>query len=221
MFLFFAVPTEVEVNPCEPSPCGPHSICKINGNNFICACLPEYKGIPPNCRPECISNNECDYNLACQNQKCVDPCIGTCGLNAECRVVSHSPMCICQVGYNGDPFSHCKQQILSEVPEVLAPCSPNPCGPNARCREQNGVGACQCLDGYTGNPYEGCRPECIVNSDCPLNKACSRMKCLDPCPGTCGSNSLCHVSNHMPICTCQQGYTGNPYNYCIVMEERK
>lgn len=212
---------EAQVNPCEPSPCGPHSICKISGDNPICACLLSYKGTPPNCRPECISNSECDYNLACLNQKCVDPCIGACGSNTECRVVSHAPMCLCQSGYTGDPFSYCSTIPVVEQAEVLTPCNPNPCGSNAECKEQRGVGSCQCLDGYSGNPYEGCRPECVVNSDCPLNRACSRMKCIDPCPGTCGVNAFCQVHNHMPTCICHQGYTGNPFSYCSIMQERK
>lgn len=221
MFIYFTVAEEPPVNPCEPSPCGPHSLCKISGNSPICSCQPDYKGSPPNCRPECISNSECDYNLACLNRKCADPCLGACGSNAECRVVSHAPMCICQAGYFGDPFSYCSPHAIMEPNEVLTPCTPSPCGSNAICKEQKSVGACQCSDGYSGNPYEGCRPECVVNSDCPLNRACSRMKCVDPCPGTCGSNALCEVKNHMPICICQTGYTGNPFSHCIIMQERK
>lgn len=129
-------------------------------------------------------------------------------------------MCICQAGYTGDPFSFCSPLSVTDQTEVLTPCSPSPCGSNAICREQKGIGACQCLGGYSGNPYEGCRPECIVNSDCPLNKACSRMKCIDPCPGVCGSNALCQVNNHMPSCICEPGYTGNPFSYCTIMQER-
>lgn len=129
-------------------------------------------------------------------------------------------MCVCLVGYTGDPFAQCNPVAL--IPqEILKPCNPSPCGSNAICREQKGVGACQCLDGYFGNPYEGCRPECVVNSDCPLNKACSRIKCIDPCPGTCGTNAICQVNNHMPNCICQTGYTGNPFSHCSILRERK
>lgn len=208
----------VQVDPCDPSPCGPHSTCKISGESPVCACINGYKGSPPNCRPECISNSECDYNLACLNQKCSDPCIGSCGTNSECRTISHSPMCVCQEGYTGDPFSQCYVAVLTPN-EILNPCSPSPCGPNSLCRELAGVGACQCLDGYFGNPYDGCRPECIVNSDCPLNKACSRLKCVDPCPGTCGINAYCQINDHMPNCVCQAGYTGNPFNHCSIIQE--
>jgi hypothetical protein len=39
--------------------------------------------------------------------KCVDPCPGTCGLNAECRVVNHAPSCSCLPGYTGNPLNSC------------------------------------------------------------------------------------------------------------------
>lgn len=216
-----ALAPSVVSNPCEPSPCGPNSVCKISNEGPICACQPNYKGSPPNCRPECISNSECDHNLACKNLKCTDPCTNTCGSNAECRVVSHVPICICLPGYTGDPFSYCSLQIQMESIETLSPCTPSPCGANAYCRERNGAGTCQCTEGYFGNPYEGCRPECLVNSDCPLNRACSGMKCIDPCPGVCGTNAMCYVHSHVPMCTCHTGYTGNPFSHCSIMQERR
>jgi hypothetical protein len=52
-------------------------------------------------------SSECPQNRACVNQKCVDPCPGTCGLNARCEVINHSPICSCQAGFTGDPFTRC------------------------------------------------------------------------------------------------------------------
>lgn len=100
------------VNPCIPSPCGPNSQCKVVGATGVCSCLQNYIGRPPNCRPECTMNAECPSNKACINERCKDPCRGSCGFNTECRVVSHSPVCTCTSGYEGDPFSGC----------VLMPC---------------------------------------------------------------------------------------------------
>lgn len=45
--------------------------------------------------------------LACMNKKCRDPCPGSCGANTECRVVNHTPNCVCLAGYEGDPFTQC------------------------------------------------------------------------------------------------------------------
>jgi hypothetical protein len=205
-------------NPCQPSPCGPNSQCRVVGDSPSCSCLNEYVGSPPNCRPECVRNSDCSNNLACINQKCKDPCVGACGLNAECRVVSHTPMCICTAGYIGDPFSQCRIEQHTP-PQQSTPCVPSPCGSNAECREQNGAGSCTCLPEYIGNPYEGCRPECVLNSDCPSNKACMRNKCEDPCPGTCGQNAECQVVNHLPSCTCDYGYIGDPFRYCHIQSK--
>lgn len=95
-------------NPCNPTPCGPNSQCrKINGQ-AVCSCVQGYIGSPPTCRPECIQNSECPQNEACNNQKCRDPCPGTCGVAAKCQVVNHNPICSCPARYTGDPFSRCQ-----------------------------------------------------------------------------------------------------------------
>lgn len=112
--------------------------------------------------------------------------------------------------------------VQSRPQETTAPCVPSPCGANAMCRERSGAGSCVCLPDHIGNPYEGCRPECVLNSDCPSTRACIRNKCQDPCPGTCGQNADCQVVNHLPSCTCRQGYTGDPFRYCNIQPpERK
>ena len=95
-------------NPCTPTPCGPNSQCQVVSGQAQCGCVPGMIGSAPNCRPECILSSECPSNRACINQKCVDPCVGTCAPNGECRVVSHSPVCSCAEGYSGDGFSSCR-----------------------------------------------------------------------------------------------------------------
>lgn len=100
-------PQQDPINPCVPSPCGPYSECRVTSNTYTCTCLPNYQGSPPQCRPECISNSDCRYNLACINMKCKDPCIGSCGLNTECHVYNHIPQCTCLQGFVGNPFVSC------------------------------------------------------------------------------------------------------------------
>lgn len=103
-YSFTALPP---ANPCEPSPCGSHSICRVIGDRPTCSCQPDFVGAPPNCRPECVTSSECDQQAACINQKCRNPCEGTCGLGAECRVINHNPICSCSRGLIGDPFEQC------------------------------------------------------------------------------------------------------------------
>lgn len=94
-------------NPCSPSPCGPNSQCKEVNGQAVCSCVPGFIGSPPSCRPECVSSSECPLNEACLNQKCINPCLGTCGVAANCQVVNHNPICTCPKRYTGDPFIRC------------------------------------------------------------------------------------------------------------------
>lgn len=223
---------DTPINPCIPSPCGPFSQCHEHSSGYTCSCLPNYYGSPPNCHPECTINAECPSNKACINQHCRDPCPGACGISAVCNAVNHTPMCTCLSGYVGDPFTQCRPAppprkipttppTLQPVKYILIyvtiaqdepkdPCNPSPCGFNAKC--SNGV--CSCLPEYQGDPYYGCRPECVQSSECPRDKACIRSKCVDPCPGTCASNAVCDVINHIPMCSCPPGQTGNAFISC-------
>lgn len=60
-----------------------------------------------------------------------------------------------------------------------------------------------------------CRPECVLNSECPLDRACVNQKCVNPCPASCGTFATCVVRNHSPICACRQSYTGDPFTRCF------
>jgi len=73
----------------------------------VCSCLPGFLGNPPTCHPECIVDSDCPMTAACSNQKCRNPCVGTCGINALCNVNNHHPLCRCQPAYTGDPFTRC------------------------------------------------------------------------------------------------------------------
>ena len=137
-------------------------------------------------------------------------------------------------GHTGDPFTKCyplprktspfiNLNHLSSPIVVLAPviqedpyrdpCNPSPCGPYSQCRDYNGSPSCSCLSSYIGAP-PNCKPECVINSECPSNQACINEKCRDPCPGSCGADANCFVMNHTPVCTCPEGFTGDPFTYC-------
>jgi len=96
-------------NSCVPSPCGPFAICRDSGYAGVptCTCLENYIGSPPNCRPECTVDSECNNNRACLRQKCRDPCLGSCGIGAQCLVINHMAVCLCPKGYTGDAFANC------------------------------------------------------------------------------------------------------------------
>lgn len=94
-------------NPCSPSPCGPNSICRENNEQPVCSCVAGFLGVPPACRPECTVSSDCLLIEACSNQKCINPCLGACGIRATCQVINHNPICNCGGELTGDPFIRC------------------------------------------------------------------------------------------------------------------
>lgn len=101
------VPFDPFEDVCHPSPCGPSAVCTDRNGKAHCKCIDNYIGQPPNCRPECVINPDCPSNQACVQNKCKDPCPGSCGVNAECNVVSHTVSCSCREKYTGNPFLQC------------------------------------------------------------------------------------------------------------------
>lgn len=128
----------------------------------------------------------------------------------ECRIQNHIPICTCRPRFTGDPFTQCVEIIEKQEPiPNYDPCD-NVCGANANC--DNAI--CTCIDNYFGDPYVGCRPECLMNSECSPSMACINNRCVDPCPGVCGVQALCDVSNHIPSCSCPKGYSGDAFIAC-------
>lgn len=102
--LIFIFSEPVVTDLCNPSPCGPNANC----NDGICTCLTEYNGDPYfECRPECTISSECPRNKACVRNHCVDPCVNTCGINANCEVVNHMAICTCPMRTTGNAFIQC------------------------------------------------------------------------------------------------------------------
>lgn len=97
----------VKQNPCVPSPCGPNSICREIRQQAVCSCVSGFLGAPPACRPECTISSDCQLTEACSNQKCINPCLGSCGFKAVCHVINHNPLCSCPPEMTGDPFVQC------------------------------------------------------------------------------------------------------------------
>lgn len=112
----------VPQNPCVPTPCGLYSNCRAQNGHAVCSCVANYIGAPPNCRPECMSSSDCSQDKSCINERCKDPCPGTCGNNALCRTVNHNPICSCMTGFTGDPFVRCIYEESKIIVSFFACC---------------------------------------------------------------------------------------------------
>ena len=91
---------------------------------------------------------------------------------------------------------HCGSNTISSASKKTASCE------------------CQCKPNFKGNPYLGCHPNCVLNSDCPVHQACLSNECKDPCPGVCGQNAICIITNQRPSCYCKEGHSGNAFEGC-------
>ncbi|XP_068900468.1 adhesive plaque matrix protein 2 isoform X2 [Tenebrio molitor] len=97
----------------------------------------------------------------------------------------------------------------------VSSCSSGTCGQNAQCSIIGGRPVCSCFRGYLGDPLSLCkRAECLDNSECRGHLTCRNGRCIDPCEGTCGANAICNAKNHLPVCSCPAGYTGDPFSHC-------
>ncbi|MPC53461.1 hypothetical protein E2C01_047354 [Portunus trituberculatus] len=181
------------------NPCAPMAVCSGENHRPQCNCPPGYIGNPfiscrlpqpptprpqPTPQPECLVDNDCDYHLACINEQCLDPCLNrqVCGTNAKCIVRIHTPMCICQPGYTGNPYVQCNEPSTpgptTPLPELKPQCirnedcpynracysnncrNPcvvaNPCSPTAVCDPVQHRAVCSCPPPLSGNPYLQC-----------------------------------------------------------------
>lgn len=207
-------------SPCFPNPCGPNALCTVSPEGHpMCHCPEGLSGDPTGHKgcggPECTSDDDCSLKLACMGFKCRDPCPGSCGIGASCRVEVHHPVCTCNHGLTGNPLIRCSPKPVPPPPKN--PCNPSPCGEHTKCIVMGERAVCSCLDQFFGDPHTGCRPECTINSDCPLNKACFDRKCIDPCSigSICGINALCQVRDHTATCSCFEDYIGDAFIHCI------
>lgn len=204
-------------NPCYPNPCGPNAICKLdNFGQPQCSCAEGTTGNPADpegCKNyECRTDSDCPNDRACLGYRCCDPCPGACGLNTVCQVEKHHPVCSCIHDYIGNPIVKCYPK-----PQEQNPCNPSPCGLNTICYVSNNRPVCSCLPYFFGNPEASCSAECVINSDCPIDKACIDRKCVNPCsdPSLCGINALCKVYDHTAACICPEDYVGDPLFICV------
>ena len=57
---------------------------------------------------------------------------------------------------------------------------------------------------------------CESDDDCPDYTACRNRKCINPCAEDkpCAPSAICKVVSHNAVCTCPNGFIGNPQTRC-------
>ncbi|XP_046673785.1 C-type lectin domain family 18 member B-like [Homalodisca vitripennis] len=115
-------------------------------------------------------------------------------------LIAAMPQCLTQ--------NDCPDVLTCIDMKCVDPC-PGPCAQNSSCRVHKHVPFCSC------SPGQILQTKCLENADCPLDRACIKQKCEDPCYNICnGNNTSCRVRNHIPYCTCKEGFYGDPLTAC-------
>ncbi|XP_050544037.1 fibropellin-1 [Daktulosphaira vitifoliae] len=208
---------------CAIGTCASTAICDVQNHRPVCSCPKGYFGNPlVSCRAECLTHSDCPSDRpSCLGEKCVNPCTGVCGINANCEVRDHiKAVCSCPKTMTGDPFVRCRPFEPADL------CEPFPCGSNAKCTPGHDVSGqerpvCTCLSGYVGNAIAGCiRGECESDIECRYDQTCSNYKCQNVCAGQCGVDAECNARNRVATCTCPPGYEGDASVRCYPKSSR-
>ena len=204
------------LNPCDYISCGKGS-CQIVDHGAVCACFTGYT----------LINNKCEDIDECLQEPCHE--------SAICKNAPGNFICTCPEGLVGDPirggcrkagecFSDvdCPDSAVCENSKCKNPCeSTNVCGTDAICRTASHTVTCRCPQNTKGDPKVACqRIECSDNNECAASKSCVNSKCVDPCslPNACGQNANCITDNHVGVCSCLPGTTGNPLLGCVQIQ---
>jgi len=178
-------------NPCFTTVCGTNAECNVNNHRAVCICRAGYIGDP--------------YTI-CEERKFVFNLI-SCLENRKYIYVSN--YCLL-AGCKSDSECPLTQTCINR--ECVDPCPLERCGVNALCSARNHRAVCTCPPGYRPDPdpHIRCKQyECLTDPECPSTLACRNENCVDPCK--CARFADCSARNHQGICTCQPGYTGDPY----------
>nr|CAH0107401.1 unnamed protein product [Daphnia galeata] len=222
------------VNICEEGICGVGALCEPRNRRAICRCPSGYSGDPfTRCSPGNTDQRILTGSSSSHSSFNSNPFSS--GSHRQTIVTGSSDFGGSSFnsggGGGGSSFS---SGSFSSAPAVGSsfssagssfnsggstfgddPCSNFRCGSNANCLTRSFRAACACRAGYEGDPYTGCRrSECVENTECPSDKVCHNFRCINPCSTSCGVDSECTVRNHVTVCQCPKGFTGDPFVSC-------
>jgi hypothetical protein len=203
-------------NSCDSISCGKGS-CEVENHYPVCSCVNGYA----------LVNDKCEDIDECQQNPCHETAI--------CKNTPGNFICSCRDGLVGDPVvggcrkpgecftdNDCPDAAVCENAKCRNPCeAPNICGKNAICRAVGHTATCRCPSNAKGDPKVSCDIiECSDDNECDLQKSCINSKCVNPCSlqNACGQNAICSTDNHVGICSCQPGTTGNPLLGCTQIQ---
>lgn len=202
------------LDPCEYAACGKGS-CRVDNHQAVCDCFSGYHLVNGRCEDidECL-NNPCHPTASCQNIPGTFACACPEGLLGDPTIGCRAP---------GECFTEndCPTTAVCENGRCRNPCENDVCGENAVCSVVNHQKTCECAPNSRGDPLVKCtKIECNDKEDCSSDRTCVDFKCVDPCSleNICGKNSKCVTEQHLGVCSCPPGTTGNPQLGCVSIQ---
>lgn len=236
------------VDPCSiPNSCGHDATCVVENHVGLCSCQPGTTGNPLlGCVgiQYCSSDNQCPSGTICNS----GVCCAICTSNRDCLTDQLCLQSVCQPTCHGNSscpdFQYCLNNICTQEvrctsdndcpisekcvidsygrPDCKNACQGRVlCGRNAECTARNHNAVCSCKQGFVGDGQVGCRRiECESDSDCSNDKLCDKNTCISVCQvgNPCGEKAICSPEKHRPVCHCQPGFSGDPYNQCTLID---
>lgn len=193
---------------------------------------------------ECEIDMDCNEDSVCMRGVCRKACAtenSPCASNAECFARNHAASCRCPSNLPlGDALTYCERVPVVEEAECRSDgdcgrgqaclrdqcreaCEElKPCTGSARCSVSDSVPfrtlICKCPEGFIQDEEGSCKsaqlppPSCSTDQDCSAQESCTNRICRNPC--NCGENAECFIRDHRPVCSCRDGFEGNPYRRC-------
>ncbi|XP_046683638.1 C-type lectin domain family 18 member A-like [Homalodisca vitripennis] len=151
-----------------------------------------------------MAHRDCLESQQCVDMKCADPCPGACAHNSYCQRATTA----LQTGLVSNRSV--------KTPAITSAAATTPVARSATTFLTAPANRGS-LETHSLHVILKLHTQCLENDDCPSDRTCVKQKCEDPCHNVCsGNNTSCQVRNHIPYCTCKQGFIGDPLTACKV-----